>query len=122
MQKFSAMLLVVGLITALPVKADNLHDMLTASGVRAEIADQVTPSLMGSDRAGKDGPMAKVGPDLTLTYHECQDYAARGGYRALAKRFKPSRPLVRTVDESAHCPTATTAWVARRNMPCSRRS
>jgi hypothetical protein len=98
MQKFSAMLLVAGLITAMPVTADNLHDMLTASGVRAEIADQVVVSLMGSDRAGKDGPMAKVGPDLTLTYHEYQDYAARGGYRALGKRFKPSRPLVRTVD------------------------
>ena len=78
MQKFSAMLLVAGLITAMPVTADNLHDMLTASGVRAEIADQVVVSLMGSDRAGKDGPMAKVGPDLTLTYHVYLVYGVRG--------------------------------------------
>jgi len=47
------MLLLAGLATVvLPAWAGTLQDMLTASGVRADIADQVALSLMGSDRAG----------------------------------------------------------------------
>jgi len=95
------MLLLAGLaIVVLPASAGTLQDMLTASGVRADIADQVALSLMGSDRAGKDGPLSKIGPALALTYQEYRDYAARGGYGTLGKAFKPSNRLVRMVGET----------------------
>jgi hypothetical protein len=95
------MLLLASLATVvLPAWAGTLQDMLTASGVRADIADQVALSLMGSDRAGKDGPLSKIGPALALTYQEYRDYAARGGYGTLGKPFKPSNRLVRMVGET----------------------
>jgi hypothetical protein len=95
------MLLLASLATVvLPAWAGTLQDMLTASGVRADIADQVALSLMGSDRTGKDGPLSKIGPALALTYQEYRDYAARGGYGTLGKPFKPSNRLVRMVGET----------------------
>ena len=101
MKPASRMLLLASLATVvLPAWAGTLQDMLTASGVRADIADQVALSLMGSDRAGKDGPLSKIGPALALTYQEYRDYAARGGYGTLGKPFKPSNRLVRMVGET----------------------
>jgi len=55
---------------------------------------------MGKDLVGKDGPMAKVGPDLALTFHEHRDYKARGGLAKLKYKFKPSMPLVRVKDDT----------------------
>jgi hypothetical protein len=63
-----------------------------------DIARAATESLMGKDRAGKDGPMAKVGPDLILTFHEYRDYQARGGLPKLKQPFKPSLPLMRVTN------------------------
>jgi hypothetical protein len=57
-------------------------------------------SFHGKDLAGKNGPMAKVGPDLTLTFHEHIDYKSRGGLAKLKYKFKPSHPLIRTKDEA----------------------
>ena len=55
---------------------------------------------MGKDLVGKDGPMAKVGPDLALTFHEHRDYLARGGLPKLKHTFKPSLSLVRVKDDT----------------------
>ena len=55
---------------------------------------------MGNDLVGKDGPMAKVGRDLALTFHEHRDYKARGGFAKLKHKFKPSMPLVRVKDDT----------------------
>jgi len=96
----TTLLLLAGLLTAVPVLADPIRDMLTASGVRGDIADKVVVGLMGSDRTGKDGPMAKLAPGLILTYYEYRDYTARGGYGVLGRPFKPSSPLVRMVGET----------------------
>jgi len=57
-------------------------------------------SFMGDDLAGKDGPMARIGPDLALTFHEHRDYLARGGLPKLGHPFKPSLPLVRVKDDA----------------------
>lgn len=65
-----------------------------------DIARAAMESLMGKDRAGKDGPMAKVGPDLILTFHEYRDYQARGGLPKLKQPFKPSLPLMRVAQGS----------------------
>jgi len=55
---------------------------------------------MGKDLVGKDGPMAKIGPDLILTFHEHRDYLARGGLPKLKHKFKPSHPLMRAKDDT----------------------
>lgn len=64
-----------------------------------DIARAAVESLMGKDRAGKDGPMAKLGPDLVLTFHEYRDYQARGGLAKLKRPFKPSLPLMRVAND-----------------------
>ncbi|MCK4950706.1 MAG: S8 family serine peptidase [Gammaproteobacteria bacterium] len=56
-------------------------------------------SFSGTDRAGKDGAMAKIGFDLTLLYHEHRDYLARGGVKVLKRAFKSSLPLIRLKNE-----------------------
>jgi subtilisin family serine protease len=66
----------------------------------SEITARAMDSFMGTDHVGKDGPMAKLGPDLVLTYHEYRDYLARGGFPKLGHRFRPSLPLVRVAEDS----------------------
>jgi len=65
-----------------------------------DIAHAAMESFMGKDGVGKDGPMAKVGPDLILTFHEYRDYQARGGLAKLKRPFKPSLPLMHVANGS----------------------
>lgn len=56
-------------------------------------------SFSGADRVGKDGPMAKVGLDLSLLYHEYRDHMQRGGEPVLKRAFKSSLPLMRVKND-----------------------
>jgi hypothetical protein len=56
-------------------------------------------SFSGADRIGKDGPMVKVGLDLSLLYHEHRDFMMQGGQNVLKRTFKSSLPLMRVKND-----------------------
>ncbi len=56
-------------------------------------------SFAGKDRSGKDGPMARLGMDLSLLYHEHRDFNMRGGVPILHRAFKSSLPQARIKNE-----------------------
>jgi hypothetical protein len=100
MRTLPAALLLCGLIAAAPATAIDLSMSGAASRSGADVMARAMESFMGKDLTGKNGPMAKVGPDLALTFHEHQDFLARGGFQKLKYAFRPSLPLVRVKDET----------------------
>lgn len=93
-------LIVLGMTAASHVLAISLQSTAQSSPNSQEVLTRAMESFHGKDRVGKDGPMVKVGPDLSLTFHEHRDYRARGGLAKLKHKFKPSNPLIRVRDES----------------------
>jgi hypothetical protein len=64
--------------------------MAHAQSLPATVQQRAAAAFHGPDGAGKDGPLAKVGPDLAQLYHEHAAHAASGAKRP----FTPSRPLI----------------------------
>lgn len=60
---------------------------------------QAFESFAGKDRSGKDGPMARVGMDLSLLYQEHRNFKMKGGELLLRRSFKSSLPLARIKNE-----------------------
>lgn len=56
-------------------------------------------SFAGKDRAGKKGPMVKLGLDLSLVYQEHRDFKIKGGESILKRPFKSSLTLAHIRDE-----------------------
>ena len=94
------LLLIPALLAATAMAAGGSSGFVFSQQPSSAVAARAMDSFMGTDHVGKDGPMAKVGPDLVLTFHEYRDYLARGGYSKLGHAFKPSLPLVRVTDDS----------------------
>jgi|GEM_PF-1145840 len=94
------LLLIPALLAATAMAAGGSSGFAFSQQPSSAVAARAMDSFMGTDHVGKDGPMAKVGPDLVLTYHEYRDYLARGGYPKLGYAFKPSLHLVRVTDDS----------------------
>jgi len=91
---------IMGMATSGPLLAVPLNNPALPSQARAAILAHTLEDFRGKDLVGKDGPMAKVGPDLILTFHEHRDFLARGGLARFKQRFKPSNPLIRTRDDT----------------------
>lgn len=60
---------------------------------------QAIESFAGSDRRGKDGPMARIGLDLSLVYQEHRDFKIKASAQVSSRPFKSSLPLARIRDE-----------------------
>jgi len=56
-------------------------------------------SFAGKDRLGKDGPMVRLGMDLSLVYQEHRDFNMKGGEYVLKRPFTSSLKLARIKDE-----------------------
>ena len=67
----------------------------TLQNLNNPIGLRALTSFSGDDLVGKDGPMVKVGLDLSLLYHEHKDFLQRGGEPVLKQAFKSSLPLMR---------------------------
>jgi len=67
--------------------------------LNSSVGLQALESFAGKDRTGKDGPMARLGLDLSLLYQEHRDFNMKGGAQLLHQPFKSSLPLVRLKDE-----------------------
>ena len=89
----SALALLMSLASAGFAASPDLQQFNTPVGQRA------LESFSGTDRVGKDGPMVKMGPDLTLLYHEHKDFMQRGGTPVLKQAFKSSLPLMRVKND-----------------------
>ena len=100
MRLLTIILLLYGLLAVSPGMAFPLQLPAGASSSGNTPIEQARRSFMGKDLVGKDGPMAKIGPDLALTFHEHRDYVARGGLPKLKHKFRPSMPLVRVKDDA----------------------
>ena len=79
--------------TGLVIKSNVLQSLNTPVGLQA------LESFSGKDRQGKDGPMAKLGIDLSLIYHEHRNFKINGGTQVLKRPFTSSLPLARIRDE-----------------------
>lgn len=74
-----------------------------AQDVDSEVRQRALEDFHGPDLEGKDGPLARVGFDLTLLYHEWQTYrqeAADGAFDPSASSM-PVRAGYVTVDATA---------------------
>jgi hypothetical protein len=60
---------------------------------------QALESFAGKDRLGKDGPMARLGMDLSLIYHEYRDFTVKGGAQVLQRPFKSTLKLARIIND-----------------------
>lgn len=100
MRLLTIIFLLYGLLASRPGMAFPLQLPASASSSGNTPLEQARRSFMGKDLVGKDGPMAKIGPDLILTFHEHRDYLARGGLPKLKHKFKPSHPLMRAKDDT----------------------
>jgi hypothetical protein len=78
------LVLLSGLLRAPPAAAQHPADSVRAAALR---------DFHGPDLRGKDGPLAKVGLDLLLLYHEYRTARARGD-----SSFAPSVPGVQVSD------------------------
>ena len=56
-------------------------------------------SFAGKDRLGKDGPMVRLGMDLSLLYQEHRDFKMKGGEQVLRRPFTSSLPHARIKNE-----------------------
>ena len=56
-------------------------------------------SFAGKDRLGKDGPMVRLGMDLSLVYQEHRDFNMKGGEYVLKRPFKSSLKLAHIKNE-----------------------
>ena len=68
--------------------------MLQVGDVAPRVKSQAHASIAGPDGQGKDGPMAKVGMELALLYHQAQAAGASGvrSLRAATPRPKAAAP------------------------------
>ncbi len=60
---------------------------------------QALDAFTGKDRVGKNGPMARLGMDLSLLYQEHRDFKMKGGEQLLRRSFKSSLPYARIKNE-----------------------
>ncbi len=86
---------VIGLLVQLPALAVPPDVSALFSQVPHDIAVRAMEGFMGQDRTGKDGPLAKLGPELAVLHYEYLDYQARGGLAKLQQPFRTALPLVR---------------------------
>ena len=74
-----------------------------AQSISAEVQQRVTTDFHGPDQQGKDGPLAKMGQDLTRLYHEHDAHATSGAKRPFApsNRLMPAYSGYVTIDAVA---------------------
>lgn len=70
-----------------------LHSLNNPAGLRA------FESFSGKDFLGKDGPMSKIGMDLSLVFQEHRDFKIRGGEKVLRRSFSSSLTHARVKDQ-----------------------
>jgi hypothetical protein len=89
------MLSMQSLQAASPVQQSKTIPVQIMQSMNNPIGLQALESFSGTDRVGKDGPMVKLGLDLSLIYHEHRDYKMKGGVQVLNRPFESSLKLAR---------------------------
>ena len=82
-----------------PVNKPAIKAIKVMQHLNNPIGLQALESFAGKDRLGKDGPMSKLGMDLSLIYHEYLDFNKKGGAQVLQRPFKSTLKPARIKDD-----------------------